>query len=264
MLCVGLAWSAAASAQATRPVHPANSDTVSYAALDKLPDWRGLWFPAIGKVGGTQPQLIGEARKTWEAHQAQLKANPRYEVPETSDNCEPDGMPSLMTFPYNLEFLFTPGKVTIIQEALMQVRRIFTDGRPLPAREALDPNYFGYSVGRWEGETLVVTTIGTRPGQRLGIAGIVNSDQLTITERIYLDPKDRDLLPQGAGRALAADAHLPPRSHLGADRIHLRPEQPAPDRRQGADDRAQSELTSRAQGLSRFRAESQERVAAIV
>ena len=52
-VCVGLAWAAVASAQDARPVHPANSETVSYAALDKLPDWRGLWFPAIGKVGGT-------------------------------------------------------------------------------------------------------------------------------------------------------------------------------------------------------------------
>ena len=194
ILCAGLAWNLDVVAQGARPVHPANSDKVSYAALDTLPDWRGLWFPAIGKVGGTEPVLIGEAKRTFDAHQAQLKANPRYEVPETSDNCEPDGMPSLMTFPYNLEFLITPGKVTVIQEALMQVRRIFTDGRPLPRRDQLDPNYFGYSVGRWEGETLVVTTIGTRPGQRLGIAGITNSDQLTITERIYLDPKDRDLL----------------------------------------------------------------------
>jgi hypothetical protein len=198
ILCLSLAWSPDGSAQDApardRPVHPANSAKASYAALDKLPDWRGLWFPVIGKVGGAQPVLIGDAKKTFDAHQAQLKANPRYEVPETSDNCEPDGMPSLMTFPYNLEILFTPGKVTIIQEALMQVRRIFTDGRPLPRREAVDPNYFGYSVGRWDGETLVVTTIGTKPGQRLGIAGITNSDQLTITERIYLDPKDRDLL----------------------------------------------------------------------
>ena len=194
ILGIGLASGLDLSAQGAKPVYPANSDKVSYAALDKLPDWRGLWFPVIGKVGGTEPVLIGEAKKTFDAHQAQLKANPRYEVPETSDNCEPDGMPSLMTFPYNLEFLITPGKVTVIQEALMQVRRIFTDGRPLPGRDQLDPNYFGYSVGRWEGETLVVTTIGTRPGQRLGIAGITNSDQLTITERIYLDPKNRDLL----------------------------------------------------------------------
>ena len=150
VLCMGLAWSGAPSAQDARPVHPANSAKVSYAALDKLPDWRGLWFPVIGKVGGNEPVLIGEAKKAFDAHQAQLKANPRYEVPETSDNCEPDGMPSLMTFPYNLEFLITPGKVTVIQEALMQVRRIFTDGRPLPGRDQLDPNYFGYSVGRWE------------------------------------------------------------------------------------------------------------------
>ena len=194
ILCAALAWRFDAAAQDARPVYPANSAKVSYAALDKLPDWRGLWFPVIGKVGGTEPVLIGEAKKTYEFHQAQLKANPRYEVPETSDNCEPDGMPSLMTFPYNLEILITPGKVTVIQEALMQVRRIFTDGRPLPRRDQVDPNYFGYSVGRWEGETLVATTIGTKPGQRLGIAGITNSDQLTITERIYLDPKDRDLL----------------------------------------------------------------------
>jgi hypothetical protein len=194
LLCLGVVCIADALAQDSRPVYPANSDKASYAGLDKLPDWRGLWFPVIGKVGGDEPSLIGEGKKIWDAHQARLKADPRYEVPETANNCEPDGMPSLMTFPYNLEFLFTPGKVTIVQEALMQVRRIFTDGRPLPRRDELDPNYFGYSTGRWEGETLVVTTIGTKPGQRLGIAGITNSDQLTITERIYLDPKDRNLM----------------------------------------------------------------------
>jgi hypothetical protein len=189
-----LGLSCSVLAQNPRTVHPANSNKAGYTELDKLPDWRGLWFPAIGRVGGTEPVLIGEAKKTWEMHQAKLKADPHYEVPETSDNCEPDGMPALMTFPYNLEFLFTPGKVTVVQEALMQVRRIFTDSRPPPKRDELDPYYFGYSAGRWEGETLVVTTIGTKPGQRLGLAGITNSDQLTITERIYLDPNDREVL----------------------------------------------------------------------
>ncbi len=181
-------------AQDERPVYPANSENVHYADLDALPDWRGLWFPAFGQVGGGDPVLIGEALETWEMHQARLAADAHYEVPETTDNCEPDGMPSFMTFPYSLEFLFTPGKVTIVQEALMQIRRIFTDGRPLPDRDTVDPNYFGYSVGRWEGDALVVTTIGTQSGQRLGVAGISSSDALTITERIYLDPNDRDLL----------------------------------------------------------------------
>ena len=76
----------------------------------------------------------------------------------------------------------------------MMVRRIFTDGRPLPSVDEVDPNYFGYSVGRWEGETLVVETVGTKAGQRLGTPGITNSDQLKISERIYLDAANKDLL----------------------------------------------------------------------
>ena len=46
-------------AQDERPVYPANSETVRYADLDGLPDWRGLWFPAFGQVGGDDPVLIG-------------------------------------------------------------------------------------------------------------------------------------------------------------------------------------------------------------
>jgi len=175
-------------------VYPANDANASYAELDNLPDWRGLWFPAFGQVGGDEPVLIGEAKEIWEMHQARFAADPGYDVLETTSNCEPDGFPYIMNFPYSLEFLFTPGKVTVIQEALMQVRRIFTDGRPMPDRDTLDPNYFGYSRGHWEGDTLVVTTIGTQAGQRLGRAGIANSDQLTVTERIYLDPDNPDQL----------------------------------------------------------------------
>lgn len=186
-----------ASIQATAQddvVYPANAETVSYAELDKLPDFRGLWFPAFGQVGGDEPVLIGEAKAIWDMHQARMAADSHYEVPETTNNCEPDGFPYIMNFPYSLEFLFTPGKITVIQEALMQVRRIYTDGRPMPSRDELDPNYFGYSRGHWEGDTLVVTTIGTQPGQRLGRAGITNSDMLTTTERIYLDPENPDQL----------------------------------------------------------------------
>lgn len=175
-------------------VYPANSEDVSYAALDKLPDWRGLWFPFFGEVGGDDPVLIGEAKEKWDMYQAKMAEDPHFEIPETTNNCEPDGFPYIMNFPYSLEFLFTPGKVTVIQEALMQVRRIFTDGRPMPDRDSLDPNYFGYSRGHWEGDTLVVTTIGTQAGQRLGKAGITNSDMLTTTERLYLDPDDPDIL----------------------------------------------------------------------
>lgn len=176
-----------------RPIYPAAADKVSYAELDKWPDWRGIWQPNVGRITGDQPVLIGEYKEFYESEMAKV-AKGNYEIPETLDNCEPDGMPTMMTMPYSLEFLFTPGKIVVNQEALMMVRRIFVDGRPLPSLDEVDPNYFGYSVGHWEGDTLVVETIGTKPGQRLGVAGITNSDQLKITERIYLDAQNKDLL----------------------------------------------------------------------
>jgi hypothetical protein len=126
-----------------RPIYPANAANVSYADLDKLPDWRGIWQPNIGRVGGDEPMLIGEYKTRYESEMAKVAADPHYEIPEGTSNCNPDGMPTMMTMPYSLEFLFTPGKIVINQEALMMVRRVFTDGRPLPSPDELDPNYYG-------------------------------------------------------------------------------------------------------------------------
>jgi hypothetical protein len=102
-------------------------------------------------------------------------------------NCLPPGMPGIMSQPYPMEFLMTPGKVTIVIEAFTQVRHIFTDGRELPADP--DPGFFGTSVGRWEGDTLVVESIGFN--DLVTISGLPHSDQMKITERIRLDDEDR-------------------------------------------------------------------------
>jgi|GEM_PF-212084 hypothetical protein len=163
-----------------------------YADLDNVPDFGGIWHPVLGRTGGTEPKLKGRYLAEYEAYRAAAAADPGFEQVGRGSNCEPLGMPGMMTMPYSLEFLFTPGKITIQQEALMQLRRIFMDGRPLPANP--EPTYFGYSVGRWEGETLVVETVGTRPGQRLGTQGITNGPRLKITERIYLDESNPDVL----------------------------------------------------------------------
>ena len=191
-LCTGALM--AQQARKARPVNPANAEKVSYAELDKLPDWRGIWQPNIGRVDGDQPMLIGKYKKHYEEERAKVAANPGYEIPEKANNCEPPGMPTMMTMPYSLEFVFAPGKIIVNQEAEMMVRHIFTDGRPLPKEDEIDPNYFGYSVGHWEGDTLVVDTVGTKAGQRLGEQGITNSDKLKINERIYLDKDNKNLL----------------------------------------------------------------------
>ncbi|OJY71164.1 MAG: hypothetical protein BGP16_11255 [Sphingobium sp. 66-54] len=177
-------------------VWPASAEQVDYTALQKLPDWRGLWSPMMGEAAKPEiPQLKGKYKAHYDEIQTLIKTgDPEalLKVERRASACEPPGMPGIMTQPYNLEFLFTPGRVTVIQEAYMQVRRIFTDGRPLP--EDPDPTYNGSSIGHWEGDTLVVTTIGLRDGGTMGRWGITYSDKVKLTERIHLDPANKDVL----------------------------------------------------------------------
>ena len=132
---------------------------------------------AGGRGGGAQLTPEYEAKRA------------AYKAPEDSEtaNCLPPGMPGIMTQPYPMEFLITPGKVTIITEAYTQVRHIYTDGRKLPAEP--DPHYFGTSVGRWEGDTLVVETVGFGPNTNI-VAGVGHSDKMKIVERFRLADPD--------------------------------------------------------------------------
>jgi hypothetical protein len=99
-------------------------------------------------------------------------------------------MPGIMTQPYPIEFLLTPGKVTIVIEAYTQVRHIYTDGRELP--EYPDPSFFGTSIGRWEGDTLVAESVGFN--ELVTISGIPHSDGMKITERFSLVDDDTMLV----------------------------------------------------------------------
>src|SRR5690606_32021278 len=132
-----------------------------YHELDGLPDWGGIWFVEAGasrrEVPAT-PKLKGEYLARYQAWREQVAANDGV-VPRTRSNCSPPGMPRIMRLAqYPYEFLFTPGRVTVNQEAWMQTRTIWTDGRA--HKEDPDPTFMGDSIGRWEGDTLVVDTIG--------------------------------------------------------------------------------------------------------
>ena len=91
-----------------------------------------------------------------------------------------------MTQPYPYEFLMTPGLVTIISEAYMQVRHVYTDGRTFPAD--LDASFYGMSIGKWEGDTLTVETTGLAQVPR-GLS-FPYSDKLKIIEKIRLSGPD--------------------------------------------------------------------------
>jgi hypothetical protein len=160
-----------------------------WAALAKLPDFSGVWEIGGGGGGGrggrgaaaAGPQFTPAA----EARRKELQARGLQDS-ETA-NCLPPGMPGIMGQPYPMEFLLTPGKVTIVIEAYQQVRHIYTDGRSLP--EDPDPKFHGTSIGRWEGDTLVVETIGFSPLTELA-RNVPHSGKMRIVERFRLAEPD--------------------------------------------------------------------------
>lgn len=111
---------------------------------------------------------------------------PRPSADGPTANCLPPGLPGIMTQPYPMEFLLTPGQVTIVIEAYSQVRHIYTDGRPLPSDP--DPTFFGTSVGHWDGDTLVAESVGFEDVPR-GI-NFPHSDKMKIVERFHLTDPD--------------------------------------------------------------------------
>ena len=166
-----------------------------YHELDALPDWGGIWFVAGGASGGggppAIPKLKGEYLERYQAWRAEVAANDGV-VRRARSNCSPPGMPRIMRLgQYPYEFLFTPGRVTINQEAWMQTRTIWTDGRA--HKEDPDPTFMGDSIGRWEGDTLVVDTIGISDQIELD-TGMPHSAQFHLIERIHLSPDDPDVL----------------------------------------------------------------------
>jgi hypothetical protein len=76
----------------------------------------------------------------------------------------------------------TPDLLVILYEASMGIRQIFTDGRAVPTDDP-QPWWYGYSVGHWEGDTLVVVTRGLRDGGWLDVFGTPLTDAATLTER---------------------------------------------------------------------------------
>jgi hypothetical protein len=158
------------------------------AELKQLPDWSGLWTPL--REEGKNPFGQGDPKWTPEA-QTQidaLKAADKSGVPKNIYiDCLPEGMPSYVIMTLNAqEFLFTPGRVTILGEFDgNRLRRIYTDGRGHPPDP--DPTFNGHSIGHWEGDVLVVDTVGLLPQNFLPLGqavGLPNNGGMHIVEHI--------------------------------------------------------------------------------
>ncbi len=98
-------------------------------------------------------------------------------------HCLPMGLMQFHTHPEPRKVLQTPTELVIMYEANAGLRQIYTDGRPLPKVEDVEPWWYGYSVGHWDGDTLVVETVGFRDDVWLDVRGTPLTNKGKLTEK---------------------------------------------------------------------------------
>ena len=144
------------------------------------PDFSGVWGFDAGPslfyiAGGLKPDEI----QPW-AREAAKQQSENYARDDQFPRCLPEG-------PRFNHFLALPNKIVqtptlmMVMAENLSYRQIFLDGRALP--EVVTPSFMGYSVGHWEGDTLVVETIGYKDTTKLDFAGHPHTENLRLTER---------------------------------------------------------------------------------
>jgi hypothetical protein len=98
-------------------------------------------------------------------------------------HCLPMGLMQFHTHPQPRKIVQTKDLIVIMYEANYGLRQIFLDGRPLPKADDVEPWWYGYSVGHWDGDTLVVETTGFRDDVWLDVEGSPLTSTGKMTER---------------------------------------------------------------------------------
>jgi hypothetical protein len=159
-------------------------------AFAEPPDLSGVWVPDVrdqkrqeaGNIPPWKPEILPQVQHLIDEE----KAGRPFLV---LSHCLPHGMPSWMLMTHNaFELLTTPGRITLLGEVDgNRMRRIYMDGRPHP--EDPDLTLHGHSIGHWEGDVLVVDTIGIVPQAYVAVSeavGIPNDGDMHVVERFHL------------------------------------------------------------------------------
>ena len=163
-------------------------------------DLSGVWnmhaAPAQRRFLGSTYTAEPPEMTAWgqEKYMANKPSNgPRtHSLKETDDpvlrQCLPPGTPRIYLQPFPFQIVQTPKEILMIFEYDHTVRQIFMDGRPHP--EDITPTYMGHSIGKWDGDTLVVDTVGFNEKTWLDRDGHPHSDQLHVIERFHRADRD--------------------------------------------------------------------------
>src|ERR1035438_4714794 len=146
---------------------------------DGKPDLSGIWEHLNARTTAYYLDGIDIPWQPWALSLFQQRTEDN-QLDNPESKCLPRGIPKADAFDVH-KIVQTPGLVLILYEYQNTFRQIFTDGRKLP----VDPNptWMGYSVGHWEGDTLVVESNGYNDKTWLDGAGHPHSERLRVTER---------------------------------------------------------------------------------
>jgi len=207
MIYLAIAIAVASNLHAQWPAYPVgkiprnadgkpNMDAPTPMTADGHPDLSGVWefknppstptpgaptTPATGFGQGPRPGVINQFWNIGSSIKGGLPFQPlaaelrKSRIAENSKSnpdalCLPMGLMQLNTHPQPRKMIQTPGVIVMLYEANTGIRQIFTDGRPLPSPD-VQPWWYGYSVGHWDGDTLVVETTGFRDDVWLDVEG---------------------------------------------------------------------------------------------
>jgi hypothetical protein len=150
-------------------------------AADGKPDLSGIWRADSPRYNDNLLANDDAPMLPWAADvYTRRVATMGYDRPMT--RCMPHGVPDAMTVPgLPFKMLQMPGVTVVLFEEFHKYRQIHTDSRPLPIDP--DPAWYGYSIGRWEGDTFVVETAGFKEGSWLDNRGHPHTEALRTTER---------------------------------------------------------------------------------
>jgi hypothetical protein len=174
-----------------------NLDAPVPRTADNKPDLSGLWAAEKGTCppDGCADQMVSEQFRDigfgikgglplqpWAAALIKQRTAENGKDDPTS-RCLPGSPVQMHTSPFLRKIVQVPGLVILMSENSAIYRQIFTDNRPLP--DDPWPYWFGYSSGKWEGDTLVVHTVGFRDGLWLDRSGAPMTDAAKMTERFH-------------------------------------------------------------------------------
>ncbi|MGC4028408.1 MAG: hypothetical protein QM696_06030 [Steroidobacteraceae bacterium] len=172
----------------------------------ELPDFEGFWdnlsgfhiddFTSAAKgdeLGSREfrpadPPYNAEYAAQWKVVQeSHAQGRP---INDPTATCLWPGVPRVIWNPFPVEIVISDQgrRITFLEEYMSQVRRVYADGRGHP--EDVEPSYNGHTIGHWEGQTLVMDTVGLREDTMLQNTGMMHSDALQVKERWRLVEPD--------------------------------------------------------------------------